>query len=169
MIHLDHQIKELDQAHTVEKYTNVDQFVYLRKGSTKWKDFFLRKGTVAKDNFLGELTTARTFQMGKVIDADVPGDDYSFQGKIRLSSKKWSVVIMTYKFLPWLALIGGSLSSIHSICSFIVSNWVYTDYMKNMIGHLFMVKKHKDDLKREEKELNHSLSTKSIEVSGSLG
>jgi len=80
--------------------------------------------------------------MGRVIHLEIPGADYSFKGEIRLSSKKWTVILVTYKFLPWLALVGGSLSSINSICSFIVSNWVYTDYMKNMIGHLFMVKKH---------------------------
>lgn len=90
----------------------------------------MRKGTVTKDSLFGEPTTAKTFQMSKVIQVDLPGDPYSFIAEIRLSSKKWSVVIMTYKFLPWLALIGGSLSSIMSICTFIVSNWVYADYMK---------------------------------------
>jgi hypothetical protein len=80
--------------------------------------------------------------MGRVEHVDIPGKDYSFKGKISLSSKKWTVILMTYKFLPWLALVGGSLSSINSICGFIVRKWVYTDYLKNMIGHLFMVKKH---------------------------
>ena len=50
--------------------------------------------------------------MGKVTHVDRVGDDYSFAGYIRLSSKKWDVKITTHKFLPWLALVGGSLASI---------------------------------------------------------
>ena len=73
---------------------------------------------------------------------DRSGDDFSFEGYIKLSSKKWDVVIVAYRFLPWLALVGGCLQSTNAFCAFIVKNWVHTDYMKEMIGHLFMVKKH---------------------------
>ena len=59
-----------------------------------------------------------------------------------MSSKVWDIKISSYKFLNWLALVGGSLASINSVCAFVVKNWNYTDYMKEMIGHLFMVKKH---------------------------
>ena len=80
--------------------------------------------------------------MGKVTHITRSGADYSFEGNIRLSSKKWYVTTTKYKFLHWLALVGGSLASIKGICSFIVVNWNFTDYMKVMIGRLFMVKKH---------------------------
>ena len=54
------------------------------------------------------------------------------------------------------------MASIKSICAFIVSNWVFTDYMKNMIGHLFMVKKHSENAL--ENRFDRSRSVESIKV-----
>ena len=105
--------------------------------------------------------------MGKVSHTDRSGDDYSFEGRVELNSKKWNIIITMYKFLPWLALVGGSLTSITGICSFVVTNWNFTDYMRTMIGEFFLVKKHAkivDDKKkkRETQAYSREMSMYSI-------
>jgi len=65
-----------------------------------------------------------------------------------------------------MALIGGAFCSIHAIFSFLVTSWVHTDYMKNMIGHLFMVKKH--SWKQKLVEGNPTHVKDKTELNGSL-
>ena len=113
------------------KNINIDEFVYLLKDNVKSTEFFIRKGKCTTDeSALRGPITKKTFKMGKVIHVDRVGDDYAFEGYIRLSSKRWEIMISSYKFLNWLALVGGSLASINSVCAFVVKNWNYTDYMK---------------------------------------
>jgi hypothetical protein len=86
-IYLDKQITENDQTHKVETFTNIDEFVYLSKNYTKTTEFFLRKGTVTKDDPYGQTTKTNTIQMSKVTHLSTPGPDFSFQAMLRLSSK----------------------------------------------------------------------------------
>ena len=84
--------------------------------------------------------------MGKTTEHAEPSTrDYSFSGYIRLDNLKMQTTRTAYTFISWLALVGGSLKSVKIICMFFVTEYVKRDFMNNVLGALFLVKKFDDN------------------------
>lgn len=79
--------------------------------------------------------------MGRVDHYTEDSGTYEFEGFVRLDTLKMSTFRSTYTLLSWFALVGGSLKGIKSLCAYFVTTYVSRDFMNNVLGSMFMVKK----------------------------
>ena len=72
----------------------------------------------------------------------------------------------TYTFITWLALVGGSLKSVKVICMFLVTAYVKRDFMNNVLGALFLVKKF--DETRDERDEDRPIMDAAVDDNNSI-
>ena len=157
-IYKDTFIDGANKTNSVQEYTNVGVFSNLVKKEKKLINFFLRKGKLTDKYWISANQVRETFQMGQVSQYSEPSTkDYAFSGYLKLDDLKMKTSRTTFDLLSWLALVGGSLKSVKVICTWLVTAYVKRDFMNNVLGALFMVKKF--DETRDERDEDVPITT----------
>jgi len=79
--------------------------------------------------------------MGPISKTSQDGNSFSFTGTVSLSPLLRHSM-RTVSLVPHFSALGGLYFALTLLCSTFVSAWVKADYLRNVVGALFMVKRY---------------------------